>query len=72
MGKGSGRRPTEITDQELEKAWNTIFSGHPNEEQFEQVVKEQVKKDIELEDSYGNVLPKPRDPDKFIDDMGDA
>lgn len=72
MGKGSGRRPTEVTDKELETAWNAIWAGHPNEEQFEQVIKKQIKKDIEHEDGYGNVLPKTRDPDKFIDDIGDA
>ena len=76
MGKGSGRRPAEVTDKELEKAWNSIFSGHPNEEQFD-------------DDGYGNLLPKsmsdkekppithkiirrPRDPDRFIDETGDA
>jgi hypothetical protein len=53
MGKGSGRRPTEVTDKELEKAWNGIFDGHPNEEQFER-------------------SKKPRDPDRFVDDSGDA
>ena len=30
MGKGSGRRKQDITDEELEEAWNRIFSGHPN------------------------------------------
>ena len=64
MGKGSGRRPKEISDEELEKAWNSIFSGHPNEEQFDK------------EDDYGNELTKPKpktnDPDRFVDDIGDA
>ena len=60
MGKGSGRRPKEISDEELEKAWNAIFAGHPNEEQFDK------------EDDYGNVLPKTNDPDRFVDDVGDA
>ena len=75
MGKGSGRRPKEITDEELEKAWNAIFAGHPSEEQFEQVKQKPV-----LEDDYGNELPeskepkKPKgyDPDRFVDDMGDS
>ena len=75
MGKGSGRRPKEITDEELEKAWNAIFAGHPSEEQFEQVKQKPV-----LEDDYGNELPykiehekpKTNDPDKFVDDLGDA
>ena len=31
MSKGSGRRKQDITDEELEDAWNRIFSGHPNE-----------------------------------------
>ena len=73
MGKGSGRRPQSISDEELEKAWNSIFAGHPNEGQFDK------------EDDYGNELPssmsskdkqpKPhdsKDPDRFVDDMGDA
>jgi len=73
MGKGSVRRPKNISDEELEKAWNSIFAGHPNEGQFAE------------EDDYGNELPsnvsskspppkphKPKDPDKFIDDLGDA
>ena len=37
MGKGSGRRPSAVSEAELEKAWNSIFAGHPTEEQFEQV-----------------------------------
>ena len=45
MGKGSGRRPKNISDAELEKAWNSIFSGHPNDGQFDK------------EDDYGNELP---------------
>jgi len=73
MGKGSSRRPKEITDEELEKAWNSIFKSHPHEGQFDE------------EDDYGNELPssvatkstppkphKPKDPDRFIDDTGDA
>ena len=68
MGKGSGRRPQNITDEELEKAWNSIFAGHPNEGQFDK------------EDDYGNELPykvepkKPKkdDPDRFVDETGDA
>jgi len=68
MGKGSGRRPKNISDAELEKAWNSIFNGHPNEGQY-------IK-----EDDYGNELPykiepekpKTNDPDRFVDDIGDA
>ena len=68
MGKGSGRRPQNISDEELEKAWNSIFAGHPNEGQFDK------------EDDYGNELPykvepkKPKkdDPDRFVDETGDA
>jgi len=66
MGKGSGRRPQNISDAELEKAWNSIFNGHPNEGQY-------IK-----EDDYGNELPsnkpklKTNDPDRFVDDTGDA
>ena len=68
MGKGSGRRPKNISDEELEKAWNSIFAGHPNEEQFDK------------EDDYGNEIPykiepkKPKkdDPDRFVDETGDA
>jgi hypothetical protein len=69
MGKGSGRRPQNISDEELEKNWNALFHGHPNEGQFDK------------EDDYGNELPeskdvkeKPKvnDPDRFVDDIGDA
>jgi len=74
MGKGSGRRPQNISDEELEKAWNAIFAGHPNEDDFENVKKDIVKrkKDVVKEDDYGNVLPRPNDPDRFVDDIGDA
>ena len=74
MGKGSGRRPSNITDEELEKAWNSIFASHPSEEQFEKVKKDidKRKEDVVKEDDYGNVLPKTNDPDRFVDDIGDA
>jgi hypothetical protein len=69
MGKGSGRRKQDITDEQMEKAWNSIFAGHPNEEQFEQI---KQKPPVVKEDDYGNVLPKTNDPDRFVDDVGDA
>jgi hypothetical protein len=74
MGKGSGRRPQNISDEELEKAWNAIFAGHPNEDDFEKVKKDIVKRkeDVIKEDGYGNELPKANDPDRFVDDTGDA
>ena len=74
MGKGSGRRPQNISDEELEKAWNSIFAGHPNEDDFEKVKKDIVKRkeDVVKEDGYGNELPKTNDPDRFVDDIGDA
>ena len=74
MGKGSGRRPQNITDAQLEEAWNSIFSGHPTEEQFDKVKKDIVKRKEEVvkEDGYGNELPKTNDPDRFVDDIGDA
>ena len=74
MGKGSGRRPQNISDEELEKAWNAIFAGHPNEDDFAKVKKDIVKRkeDVVKEDGYGNVIPKTNDPDRFIDETGDA
>ena len=74
MGKGSKRRPQEITDQEMEDAWNAIFAGHPNEDDFAKVKKDIVKRkeDVVKEDGYGNELPKANDPDRFVDDIGDA
>ena len=74
MGKGSGRRPQEITDKEMEDAWNAIFAGHPNEDDFAKVKKDIVKRkeDVIKEDGYGNELPKTNDPDRFVDDIGDA
>ena len=79
MGKGSVRRPKQISDEELEKAWNSIFAGHPNEDDFK-VAKEDIKKrkrEVEQEDGYGNIMtppekPKPRDPDKYVDELGDS
>ena len=74
MGKGSGRRPQNISDEELEKAWNAIFAGHPNEDDFKAIKKDIVKRkeDVVKEDDYGNELPKTNDPDRFVDDIGDA
>ena len=74
MGKGSGRRKQDITDEEMEKAWNAIFAGHPTEDQFETIKKDIVKRkeDVVREDGYVNVLPKTNDPDRFVDDIGDA
>ena len=78
MGKGSGRRPQEITDQEMEDAWNAIFAGHPNEDDFAKVKKDIVKRkeDVIKEDDYGNELPELKkfkdDPDRFYDESGDA
>jgi hypothetical protein len=82
MGKGSGRRPKEISDEEFEKAWNAVFAGHPSEGQFETVKKDIVKRkeDAVNEDDYGNEIPykvepkkpKKEDPDRFVDETGDA
>ena len=78
MGKGSGRRPQEITDEQMQQAWNAIFAGHPTEEQFETVKKDIVKRkeDVIKEDDYGNELPELKkfkdDPDRFYDESGDA
>jgi hypothetical protein len=78
MGKGSGRRPQDITDEEMEKAWNSIFAGHPNEDDFAKVKKDIVKRkeDVIKEDGYGNELPELKkfkdDPDRFYDETGDA
>ena len=79
MGKGSGRRPQNVSDEQLEKAWNSIFAGHPNEYDFK-VAKEDIKKrkrEVEQDDGYGNIMtppekPKPRDPDKYVDELGDS
>ena len=78
MGKGSGRRPQEITDEQMEQAWNAIFAGHPNEDDFANVKKDIVKRkeDVIKEDDYGNELPELKkfkdDPDRFYDESGDA
>jgi hypothetical protein len=78
MGKGSGRRPQEITDEQMEQAWNAIFAGHPNEDDFAKVKKDIVKRkeDVIKEDDYGNELPELKkfknDPDRFYDESGDA
>ena len=78
MGNGSGRRPQNISDEELEKAWNAIFAGHPNEDDFDKVKKDIVKRkeDVIKEDDYGNELPELKKfkdyPDRFYDESGDA
>jgi hypothetical protein len=99
MGKGSGRRKQDISDKEMEDAWNAIWSGHPSDEQFDKVKRRPNQLDREkaldaaladwggrehdkfiadLEDDYGNELPsekskpKTKDPDRFVDDIGDA
>tara|TARA_B100000767_G_scaffold82262_1_gene79245 strand:+ start:732 stop:977 length:246 start_codon:yes stop_codon:yes gene_type:complete len=81
MGKGSGRRKQDITDEELEKAWDAIFAGHPSDEQFDRVRgKTVLTKPTVDEDDYGNEIPykvepekpKKNDPDRFFDDTGDA
>ena len=86
MGKGSGRRPTQITDAELEKAWNSIFNGHPSDAQFNKSTGNTIlSKPTVDEDDYGNELPSnmadkekppkphnPKDPDRFVDETGDA
>ena len=99
MGKGSGRRPAAVSDSQIEKAWNSIFDGHPNESQHKvdknrtiQLNREKAldaaladwggrehdKFIADLEDDYGNELPsekpkpKTKDPDRFVDDIGDA
>ena len=110
MGKGSGRRKQDVSDKEMEDAWNAIWSGHPSDEQFDKVKRRPNQLDREkaldaaladwggrehdkfiadLEDDYGNELPsniadkekppithkiirRPRDPDRFIDETGDA
>ena len=81
MGKGSGRRKQEVTDAELEKAWDSIFAGHPSDEQFDRVRgKPVLTKPTVDEDDYGNEVPykvepkkpKKNDPDRFVDDEGDA
>ena len=43
-------------------------------DQFETVKKDIVKRkeDVVKEDGYGNELPKTNDPDRFVDDIGDA
>ena len=108
MGKGSGRRPAAVSDSQIEKAWNSIFDGHPNESQHKvdknrtiQLNREKALdaaladwggrehdkfvKEFAAEDDYGNELPKgmtdkekqpkphnPKDPDRFVDETGDA
>ena len=57
MGKGSGRRKQDITDKELEDAWNRIFSGHPNEEDHARIRKKKVlPEENGDDDGYGNII----------------
>ena len=89
MSKGSGKRKQDVTDAELEKAWDSIFAGHPSDEQFEQVKgkavltkptvdeDDYIKRDEAIESALDDWAgktkkQKPRDPDRFVDDSGDA
>lgn len=89
MSKGSGRRKHYITDAQIEEAWESIFAGHPNEDQFEQVKgktvltkltvdeDDYIKRDEAIESALDDWAgktkkQKPRDPDRFVDDSGDA
>ena len=81
MSKGSNRRKQGVSDAELEKAWDAIFAGHPNDAQFDRVRgKTVLTKPTVDEDDYGNEVPykvepkkpKKNDPDRFVDDEGDA
>ena len=59
MSKGSGRRKQDITDKELEDAWNRIFSGHPNEEDHTKIRKKKISVEENGEDDgYGNIIKK--------------
>ena len=61
MSKGSGRR-NENTKL-VEANWDKIFKKKIDPEE------------TEPEDDYGNKLPykiEPTDPDKYIDELGDA
>ena len=59
MSKGSGRRKHYITDAQIEEAWDSIFAGHPSDEQFERVKGKTIltKPSVDAEDDYGNILP---------------
>ena len=86
MSKGSRRRKHYITDAQMEAAWDSVFAGHPSDEQFKRTKgKTVLTKPSVDEDDYGNELPKamgnkdkqpsphkPRDPDRFFDETGDA
>ncbi len=64
MGKGSGRRPKEVTDEDLEEAWNRIFNSKPSKDQFklhqekvawrDEMVKEDHERSLK-EKSSGNL-----------------
>ena len=59
MSKGSGRRKQDITDKELEDAWNRIFSGHPNEEDHTKIRKKKISvEENDEDDGYGNIIKK--------------
>ena len=48
MSKGSSRRKQEITDKQLQDAWDRIFKNHPKEDPEENKV----------DDGYGNIVDK--------------
>ena len=57
MSKGSGRRKQDISEEELEEAWNRIFSGHPNEDDHTIIRKKKVSPEENGDDDgYGNII----------------
>ena len=48
MSKGSSRRKQDITDKQLQDAWDRIFKNHSKEDPEENKV----------DDGYGNIVDK--------------
>ena len=48
MGKGSGRRKQDISEEELEEAWNRIFKGNAAREEDENGNKPNAKDSEEV------------------------
>ena len=42
MSKGSGRRPMQISQEELDKRWEAVFNGKPAEDMFDHLMIDKI------------------------------
>lgn len=61
MGKGSGRRPQNVTDTELEKSWDRIFNTTMK-----------IRKEEKIGENKSDTKKPTTDPNKWISDSSDC